>query len=227
MEIKPIAHIYNDYKTKFAIPRQSGLCEEVVSEIVFEEEFRNEDALRGIEEYSHLWLIWHFSEAFDGEFRPTVRPPRLGGNKRVGVFATRSPFRPNPIGLSSVKLEGVEKRQGKGTVLLVSGADLKNGTPIFDIKPYLTISDSHPDAVCGFSDRVKEYGLKVEISDELMKKISCDKRAVIVSILQGDPRPSYHNSDDRIYGFEFGDYEIKFRVADGVLTVMEVSENSR
>ena len=221
-KIKPIAHIYNDYKTKFAIPRQSGICQKVMSEIVFEKEFRDDHAIRGIEEFSHLWLIWHFSESEEAEFRPTVRPPRLGGNKRVGVFATRSPFRPNPIGLSCVKLEAVEKRAGKGTVIIVSGADLKDGTPIFDIKPYLTISDSHPEAVCGFSDRVKDYKLKVDFPDSLKNKIAPEKADAIFSILEGDPRPSYHNAPDRIYGFEFGEYEIKFSVENEVLTVIDV-----
>lgn len=220
--IKPIAHIYNDYKTKFAVPRQSGLCSGVLSEIVFEEEYRNDHALRGLEGYSHIWLIWHFSESETTQFRPTVRPPRLGGNERVGVFATRSPFRPNPIGLSCVKLEGIKKIEGKGTVLVVSGADMANRTPIFDIKPYLSISDAVPDAVCGFSDDVKGYELKVVFPVDLKSKVSPDMAQTIESILSKDPRPGYHNDRNREYGFEFGNLEIKFLVDGDVLTVTDV-----
>ena len=220
--LKPIAHIYNAYKTKFAIPRQSGLCEKVLSEIVFEKEYQNDHALRGLEGYSHLWLIWHFSESESKEFRPTVRPPRLGGNERVGVFATRSPFRPNPIGLSCVKLERIEKKQGKGTVLIVSGADMTDKTPIFDIKPYLSISDSKPDALCGFSDKVKDYALEVVFPDELKKKIPSDMSEILESVLSGDPRPAYHDDKNREYGFEFGEYEIKFKVKNEVLTVTDI-----
>ncbi len=220
--IKPIAHIHNDYKTKFAIPRQSGLCENVLSEIVFEKEYRNDHALRGIEGYSHIWLIWHFSESEAKDFRPTVRPPRLGGNERVGVFATRSPFRPNSIGLSCVKLERLEKRQGKGTVLIVSGADMTDGTPVFDIKPYLSFSDSRPDAICGFSEDVKEYELTVIFPDELKNKIPVDVVSVLEKVLSGDPRPAYHNMNDREYGFEFGEYEVKFRVESQLLTVTDI-----
>ncbi|MBQ4630947.1 MAG: tRNA (N6-threonylcarbamoyladenosine(37)-N6)-methyltransferase TrmO [Clostridia bacterium] len=221
VEIKPIAYIYNDFSTKFGIPRQSGLCD-VFSEIVFEKEFRCDEALRGIDEYSHLWLIWQFSESVTHEFRPTVRPPRLGGNKRVGVFATRSPFRPNSLGLSCVKLEEVKKIPGKGSVLIVSGADLKNGTPIFDIKPYLTLSDCHPEAVCGFSDAVKEYELTPDVPDELLEKIAPEKRKAVIAILKNDPRPSYHSDDEREYGFEFGEYEIKFRVKGNNITVTDI-----
>lgn len=220
--LKPIAHIHNDYKTKFAIPRQSGLCEKVLSEIIFEKEYRNEHALRGLDGYSHIWLIWHFSESETSEFRPTVRPPRLGGNERVGVFATRSPFRPNPIGLSCVKLERIEKRDGVGTILIVSGADMIDGTPIFDIKPYLTISDSKPDALCGFSDEKKDYHLEVVFPDELKSRVSSDLSDILESVLSGDPRPAYHNDSDREYGFEFADYEIKFKVKNELLTVTDV-----
>ena len=220
--INPIAHIYNDYISKFGIPRQSGIGKGVLSEIIFEKPYRNDDALRGIEDFSHLWLIWQFSNSVTGAFNPTVRPPRLGGNKRVGVFATRSPFRPNSLGLSCVKLERVESTHDRGTVLIVSGADLQNATPIFDIKPYLAYADSRPDAVCGFADEVLSYSLKVKISDELLLRIEPKKRDDVIAILENDPRPSYHNSADREYGFEFGKYEIKFRVSDGVIEVVDV-----
>ena len=223
-EIKPIAHIYNDYTSKFGIPRQSGLCKDVVSEIVFEKEYRNDDALRGIEDFSHLWLIWHFSESVQDGFTPTVRPPRLGGNKRVGVFATRSPFRPNSLGLSCVRLEKVKKTEKSGTVLLVSGADIKNGTPIFDIKPYLAYADSIADAKSGFADDVLGYGLKVDLPAELAEKIEPEKRNALFSILQNDPRPSYHSSHYREYGFEFGGYEISFKADDDVIKVTDIKK---
>lgn len=221
-EISAIAHIHNDYNSKFGIPRQSGIGKGVLSEIVFDSEFRNPDALRGIEGYSHLWLIWQFSDSLTTSFSPTVRPPRLGGNKRMGVFATRSPFRPNSLGLSCVKLEDVVKTADRGTVLIVSGADLKNGTPIFDIKPYLAYADSHPDAVCGFADRVLGYSLKAEIEPYLLEKIAPQKRDDIIAMLENDPRPSYHRSDGREYGFSFGGYEIKFTVCDAIIKVTAV-----
>ena len=221
-EISAIAHIHNDYNSKFGIPRQSGIGKGVLSEIVFDSAFRNPDALRGIEGYSHLWLIWQFSDSLTTSFSPTVRPPRLGGNKRMGVFATRSPFRPNSLGLSCVKLEDVVKTADRGTVLIVSGADLKNGTPIFDIKPYLAYADSHPDAVCGFADRVLGYSLKAEIEPHLLEKIAPEKRNDVIAMLENDPRPSYHRSDDRQYGFSFGGYEIKFTVCDAIIKVTAV-----
>lgn len=221
-EISAIAHIHNDYNSKFGIPRQSGIGKGVLSEIVFDSAFRNPDALRGIEGYSHLWLIWQFSDSLTTSFSPTVRPPRLGGNKRMGVFATRSPFRPNSLGLSCVKLEDVVKTADRGTVLIVSGADLKNGTPIFDIKPYLAYADSHPDAVCGFADRVLGYSLKAEIEPHLLEKIAPQKRDDIIAMLENDPRPSYHRSDGREYGFSFGGYEIKFTVCDAIIKVTAV-----
>ncbi len=224
-ELKIIARIYNKYTGKFGIPRQSGIGKGVMSEIVFEKEYRFEEALRGIEDYSHLWLLWQFSESLRDDWRPTVRPPRLGGNKRVGVFATRSPFRPNSIGLSSVKLEEVKKLPGKGCVLIVSGADLQNGTPIFDIKPYLAYTDSHPDAIGGFADDVRDYRLEVVIPPEFLTLIKCEDRNDIYSILENDPRPSYHLHPEREYGFEFGEYEIKFVVKDGVLTVTNIALN--
>jgi tRNA-Thr(GGU) m(6)t(6)A37 methyltransferase TsaA len=218
--MKIIARIHNDFKDKFGIPRQSGLTE-LTSRIVFEPEYRNPDALRGIEGYSHLWLIWQFSEAVRENWSPTVRPPRLGGNRRVGVFATRSPYRPNPIGLSSVRLLAVE-RTNDGLTLLVSGADLLDGTPIYDVKPYVAYSDSHPDAVSGFADEVKNYALKVEICKELLTKIEISKQKSLITILENDPRPSYQNDPEREYGMLFASYEIFFKVAGDTLTVTRI-----
>ena len=221
--MKTIAKIRNDFKEKFGIPRQSGLTSGLTARIVFEPEYRNPDALRGIEGYSHLWLIWSFSKVdTTGGWSPTVRPPRLGGNKKMGVFATRSPYRPNPIGLSSVKLIGVEHTENEGDVLLVEGADLLDGTPIYDIKPYLAFTDSHPDAVCGFADEVKEYSLKVDFPEELLFAIPEEKRNGLISILENDPRPSYQDDPERIYGMSFSGFEIKFKVSGGVLTVISI-----
>ena len=220
--MKIIARIYTDFKEKFGIPRQSGLAEGLVGRIVFEEEYRRPEALRGIDGYSHLWLIWNFSESERDTWSPTVRPPRLGGNRRVGVFATRSPFRPNPIGLSSVRLLGVEHTADEGDVLLVSGADLLDGTPIYDIKPYLAFTDSHPDAVGGFADGVRDYKLTVEFPGELSALIEKEKLSGLVALLENDPRPSYQDDPDRIYGMLFSDREIKFRVEGDTLTVTEV-----
>ena len=217
-----IAKIHNDFKTKFGIPRQSGIADSMVSEIVFEKEYRDENALRGIEDFSHLWLIWHFSESEKDEWSPTVRPPRLGGNKRMGVFATRSPFRPNPIGLSSVKLLSVERTKDRGTVLKVSGADLMNGTPILDIKPYLPFTDSHADAVGGFSEQTKEYAVEVVIPDSISVQFDKEEFSALTQILAHDPRPSYQEESDRIYGLSYGKYDIHFKVSDGVLTVVSV-----
>ena len=221
--MKIIARIHTDFKEKFGIPRQSGIATETVGKIVFEPEYRVPEALRGIEEYSHLWLIWNFSEAEREAWSPTVRPPRLGGNKRMGVFATRSPFRPNPIGLSSVRLLSVED-SSEGKVLVVSGADILDGTPIYDIKPYLAFTDSHPDAICGFADGVKEYSLEVFIPEELKKGLSESYVSALYSILSGDPRPSYKEDGDRVYGMIYGDYEVKFTVFDGVLSVCEITK---
>ena len=218
--MKTIATIYNQYKDKFAVPRQSGLASDVVSEIVFEKEFRNDDALRGIEEYSHLWLIWKFSQIENDQWKPTVRPPKLGGNKRVGVFATRSPYRPNGMGLSSVKLIGIEKTKDRGTILKVSGADLISGTPILDIKPYIKYTDSHPDAVCSFADRYSQSVLKVVFeaqADEQTKKELTD-------ILKHDPRPAYHDSEKRVYGATIGKKEVRFKVLGDTLLVTEIRE---
>lgn len=221
--MKIIARIQTDFPTKFGIPRQSGLAE-TEAIIVFEPEYRNEEALRGIEGYSHLWLIWNFSKAERDTWSPTVRPPRLGGNKRVGVFATRSPFRPNPIGLSSVRLLDVEKTS-QGCVLRVSGADLMDGTPIYDIKPYLAYTDSHPDAIGGFADEKRGYALQVEFPEALLQRIPEEKRSPLLALLAGDPRPQYIDDPDRVFGFPFAGFEIKFWVCNGVLTVCDVIKN--
>ena len=219
--MKIIAKIHTDFPQKFGIPRQSGLTE-TIGIIVFEPEYRNEEALRGIDEFSHLWLIWEFSEAKRDDWSPTVRPPRLGGNKRMGVFATRSPFRPNPVGLSSVKLLSVEKTKEYGTVLKISGADLMDKTPIYDVKPYLAFTDSHPDAVCGFADEKFSDNLMVKFPENLLEKIPEDKREALISVLSQDPRPHYIDDKDRIFGFPFADFEIKFRVCGRKLIVTEI-----
>ena len=220
--MKIIARIHTDFKEKFGIPRQSGIANELEAKIVFEPEYRVREAIRGIEDFSHLWLIWQFSEAVREDWSPTVRPPRLGGNKRVGVFATRSPFRPNPIGLSSVELVRVEHRADEGDVLIVRGADLLDGTPIYDIKPYLAYTDSHQNAVGGFADPVREYGLKVVFCKELLTKIPVSKQNALIKILEHDPRPSYQNDAQREYGFKFSDFEIFFKVEGDILTVTGV-----
>ena len=220
--MKIIARIHNDFKEKFGIPRQSGLTGQLRSRIVFEPEYRNPDAIRGIDGYSHLWLIWQFSKAQRDGWSPTVRPPRLGGNKRVGVFATRSPYRPNPIGLSSVRLEEIEVTDTEGTVLIVSGADLLDGTPIYDIKPYLAYADSHPNAIGGFADPVRDYTLKVDFCKELLSKIDNSKQNSLIEILSQDPRPSYQNDPEREYGMRFASYEIFFKVDGDTLTVTRV-----
>lgn len=221
IQIEPIAHIYNDYTEKFGIPRQSGLAPSVRSVIVFEKPYRIAEALRGIDGYSHLWLIWQFSEC-DGHHSPTVRPPRLGGNTRVGVFATRSPFRPNGLGLSSVKLEKIEATAENGTVLVVSGADIMNGTPIFDIKPYVAYSDCHPDAVSGFADDFSSYRLKVHCGEDMLLTLPPEKRAGLLEMLECDPRPSYQNDPERIYGVTYATYNVKFKVDGENLTVTEI-----
>ncbi len=221
--IEKIATIYTDFISKFGIPRQSGLIEGTYGKIVFEPKYRDKNALKGIEDFSHLWLLWIFSENVNSKWSPTVRPPRLGGNKRMGVFATRSPFRPNNIGLSSVKLVGIEESKEEGTVLIVSGADLLNGTPIIDIKPYLPFTDSHQNAVGGFADGVKGYKIKVNIPEALKKDVDENTLTVIEELLSNDPRPSYQNDEDRIYAFEYGKYKIKFNVSNGELNVIEIS----
>lgn len=218
--IAPVAHIKNSYKEKFGVPRQSGLAPSVSSEIVFCEEYRDENALRGIEQYSHIWLIWGFSENGE-EWSPTVRPPRLGGNKRVGVFATRSPFRPNHLGLSCVKLEGVEKT-AEGNVLVVSGADLVDNTPIYDIKPYLPYVDSIPEALGGFSEEHKNDCVEVDFSKEVRSLLTENQLKELTELLSLDPRPSYQEDENRIYGFCYGAFEIKFK-CDGVkITVTDI-----
>lgn len=225
-QVNIIAHIRSDFTTKFGIPRQSGLVEELEACIVFTPEYRNEAALRGLEGFSHLWLIWEFSKAKRDTWSPTVRPPRLGGNQRLGVFATRSPFRPNPIGLSCVRLLGVELHTPDGPVIRVAGADLMDGTPIYDIKPYLPYADCKPEALGGFASQPKEATLEVEIPDELLARIPEEKRNALVGVLAQDPRPSYQDDPERVYGMAFGGLEVKFRVAGNILTVCEVEKNT-
>ena len=224
MELKIIAKIHNGFHEKFGIPRQSGLVPELSSVIIFEEEFRNADALKGIEGYSHLWLLWEFSEVEKTDWRPTVRPPRLGGNTRMGVFATRSPYRPNSIGLSSVSLLGVEKTEKHGTVLRVAGADLMDGTPIYDIKPYITYTDSHPDAVSGFADRFVDYRLAVSFSEALLCEVAPADRDTLIKLLEQDPRPAYQDDESRIYKMDFGPYRISFSVSGDKLTVTDLQK---
>ncbi len=222
VNIQVIARMRSDFATKFGIPRQSGLVEELRSTIVFEPEFRNPDALRGIEEFSHLWIIWQVSDAVRQGWSPTVRPPRLGGNTRMGVFATRSPFRPNNLGLSSVKLLGVEHTEKYGTVLHVGGADLMDGTPIFDIKPYIPYGDCHADATGGFTDRAGEFLLKVEFPQEFLNKLPEGKREAAIGVLSHDPRPSYQRKPDRVYGLTFAGFDIRFTVNEDILTVVDL-----
>ena len=222
IQIGVIARMHSDFATKFGIPRQSGLVEELRSTIVFEPEYRNQDALRGIEDFSHLWIIWQFSEAVRQGWSPTVRPPRLGGNTRMGVFATRSPFRPNNLGLSCVKLLGVEHTEKYGTVLHVGGADLMDGTPIFDIKPYIPYSDCKPGASGGFTDHAGDFLLEVDFPQELLKKLPEEKQKAAVGVLSHDPRPSYQRNADRVYGLSFAGFDIRFTVAGNRLTVQTV-----
>lgn len=223
VNIQIIARMHSDFATKFGIPRQSGLVEELRSTIVFEPDFRNPDALRGIEDFSHLWIIWQFSEAVRSQWSPTVRPPRLGGNTRLGVFATRSPFRPNHLGLSSVKLLGVEHTKEFGTVLHVGGADLMDGTPIFDIKPYIPYGDCHPDATGGFTDTAGEFLLQVDFPPQLLAKLPEEKQASAIGVLRHDPRPSYQRDPDRVYGLAFAGFDIRFRVQEDLLSVIDVA----
>ena len=223
VNIRIIARMKSDFPTKFGIPRQSGLVDQLRSTIVFEPEYRNPDALRGLEDFSHLWIIWQFSEAVRSDWSPTVRPPRLGGNTRMGVFATRSPFRPNNLGLSSVKLLGLEETPDLGTVIHVAGADLMDGTPIFDIKPYIPYGDCHPEATGGFTDSAGDFLLKVDFPPALLEKLPVQKRSAAVGVLSHDPRPSYQRKPDRIYGLTFAGFDIRFRVREDVLTVVEVN----
>ena len=220
-EIRPIAHMVSDFPEKFGIPRQAGVVKELESVVVFEPEYRDPEALRGIEGFSHLWLIWQFSESVTETFSPTVRPPRLGGNVRMGVFATRSPFRPNSLGLSCVELERAENRPGLGTVLVVRGADLMDGTPIFDIKPYIPYADAHPDARSGFAPDAGTT-LDVRIAERLLLKVPADKRAALRGVLANDPRPRYQRDPDRVYAMDFADLTVRFSVKDGALTVTEI-----
>ena len=222
ISIDVIARMHSDFSTKFGIPRQSGLVEELRSTIVFEPEFRNDDALRGIEEFSHLWIIWQCSEAVRQGWSPTVRPPRLGGNTRMGVFATRSPFRPNNLGLSCVRLLDVERTKEYGTVLHVGGADMMDGTPIFDIKPYIPYGDCKMDATGGFTDRTEDFLLKVDFPEELLQKLPEQKREALIGVLSHDPRPSYQKDPRRVYGLTFAGCNIRFTVQGDLLTVQEV-----
>ena len=220
--LRQIAHICSDFPTKFGIPRQSGLVEGLTARIVFEPGFRDREAVRGLEGYSHIWLIWLFSQAVREDFSPTVRPPRLGGNIRMGVFATRSPYRPNPLGLSCVRLESVVQDQELGPVLTVSGADLMDGTPILDIKPYLPFTDSHPDAKEGFSSGTKAHRLTVLFPEELLASVPKELHSPLIQILEQDPRPSYQQDGQRVYGMEFAGMEVRFSVEGEILTVRQV-----
>ena len=221
MDIKPIATIYTPFSEKFGIPRQSGLAQ-TEGKIVFNEEYRNRDAVRGLENFSHIWLIWHFSQNDQSKWSPTVRPPRLGGNTRMGVFATRSPFRPNAMGLSSVELVRISYDEKDSPVLYVRGADMVNGTPIFDIKPYLSFTDSHPEAICGFAQDKLSYSLNVEISESDSGKIPQDSLEALLNILKNDPRPAYQEDPERIYKMSFSDFELSFRVENDTLFVTDI-----
>lgn len=221
LTLEVIAYIRSDFPAKFGIPRQSGLAD-TKAEILFEPKYRNPEAFRGLEEFSHIWLIWGFSECIREEWSPTVRPPRLGGNKRVGVFASRSPFRPNPLGLSCVELERIEKREGKGIVLHVRGADLMDGTPIYDLKPYLPYVDSRKEATGGFAEHTRGYRLSVEIPKVWLDMVPEEHREVLAQILEQDPRPSYQADSQRVYGMEYAGMEVRFRVEGNVLRVCEI-----
>jgi tRNA-Thr(GGU) m(6)t(6)A37 methyltransferase TsaA len=220
--MKIIARIHTDFPSKFGVPRQSGLINSLEATIVFEPEFRNPTALKGLEDFSHIWLIWEFSKAVRDTWSPTVRPPRLGGNKRIGVFATRSPFRPNPIGISCVELKGIDLHTAEGPVLLVLGADMVNNTPIYDIKPYLPAVDSYPNATGGFTDLIEEKPLEVDFPEQWLQFIPRNLQGALLSVLAQDPRPSYQDDPERLYGFEFSGFEIKFVVQDNRLYVREV-----
>ena len=220
--IQAIARIRSDFPEKFGIPRQSGIIEELKAEIIFEKEFRDPNCVMGLEEFSHLWIVWEFSGNRKAGWSPTVIPPRLGGKIHKGVFATRSPFRPNPIGLSCVRLESIEMNPAYGPILHVLGADLKDGTPILDIKPYIRYTDCHPDAVSGFADRVKDYRLEVRFPEELLRKLPPEKQQAAIRILQEDPRPAYQNDPERRYGTAFAGWDIRYHVDGKVLTVCEV-----
>ena len=222
--MKPIAIIKTDFPEKFGIPRQSGLVESLQARIIFKPGYRNTDAVRGLEDFSHIWLIWEFSESVRDSWSPTVRPPRLGGNVRMGVFATRSPFRPNPLGLSCVKLTKVELHPKLGPVLHVSGADLMDGTPIYDIKPYIPYADCHPDAVGGFTVTTEMPSVQVDFPEDLLNKVPEDKRDALIGVLEQDPRPRYQNAPERIYAMGFGGMTVKFSVDGGTLTVKAIEK---
>ncbi len=223
MTLKVVAHIHTSFPTKFGIPRQSGLVDSLRGEIVFTPEYRNPDAVRGLEDFSHIWLVWQFSGAVRDTWSPTVRPPRLGGNTRMGVFATRSPFRPNPLGLSSVRLEGIEFRPEVGPVLIVRGADLMDGTPIYDIKPYIPYADCHADATEGFTGQTQGHHLTVDCAPELWAKVPEADRSALLGVLENDPRPSYQHDPERVYGMEFGPVEVHFTVDGTQLTVTGIA----
>ena len=223
MDMTPIACVKSDFPEKFGIPRQSGLVEELTAAVVFEPDYRDPSAIRGLEGFSHLWLIWEFSKDRRAGWSPTVRPPRLGGNQRVGVFATRSPFRPNPIGLSCVRLTEARLEPGLGPVLIVAGADLMDGTPIYDIKPYLPYADCKPEAVVGFAARPKEPDLEVVCPAKLLEAVPEEKRAALLAVLAQDPRPQYQDDPDRVYGMAFAGLEIRFQVAGERLSVIKIS----
>ena len=223
MTLKVIAHIRTAFPTKFGIPRQSGLVDSLRGEIIFTPEYRSADAVRGLEDFSHIWLVWQFSGAVRDTWSPTVRPPRLGGNTRMGVFATRSPFRPNPLGLSSVKLEGIEMRPEVGPVLLVRGADLMDGTPIYDIKPYIPYADCHPDAAAGFTAQTQFHRVEVVCPEEVWAQVPATERDGLRGVLENDPRPSYQHDPERVYGMEFAGLEVHFKVDGDTLTVTDIS----
>lgn len=223
MTLKVIAHIRTAFPTKFGIPRQSGLVDSLRGEIIFTPEYRSADAVRGLEDFSHIWLVWQFSGAVRDTWSPTVRPPRLGGNTRMGVFATRSPFRPNPLGLSSVKLEGIEMRPEVGPVLLVRGADLMDGTPIYDIKPYIPYADCHPDAASGFTAQTQFHHVEVVCPEEVWAQVPAVERDGLRGVLENDPRPSYQHDPERVYGMEFAGLEVHFKVDGDTLTVTDIS----
>ncbi len=225
--MKPIAYIQTDFDEKFGIPRQSGRVPELIGRIVFVPEYRDPEALRGIEGFSHVWLLFDFSKAHREGWSPTVRPPRLGGNRRMGVFATRSPFRPNPIGLSCVRCLGTEKTETEGTVLLVGGADLLNGTPILDIKPYLPYADCHPDATGGFADAAAERSLQVEFPPEWLALVPPEKQAALIACLAQDPRPSYQEESDRVYSMRFAGLDVHFTVQNNIATVVGIDKGEK
>ena len=220
--MKIIGHIHTDFSSKFGIPRQSGLVPELKGVIIFEPEFRNPQAFRGLEEFSHIWILWKFSKSEKEHWSATVKPPRLGGKKRMGVFATRSPYRPNDIGLSSVRLEKINFDQKMGPMLYVAGADLLDGTPIYDIKPYIAYTDSHPDAAEGFAGKVKEKELQVDFPEELLSKFPKEKRDAILGVLSQDPRPAYDTDETRLYGVEFAGFDVRFTVTGELLKVKEL-----